>query len=241
MKKHKTTEIINSSELQTDNIVKADFTPPQPKQADIIKSINYDQKAMIADILKLYSPSGIELDCTYSKGSFYKNAPYSEPEYKSDLAPLFDDVMEADAENLPFYDDFLKSIMFDPPFLVGQNKAEPTGIMRKRFSGFRYIKDLWEFYRGALKEIHRVLEPNGILIFKCQDTVNGSTNYLSHAYIINEAEKLGFYTKDLFVLLAKSRLIGHNHKIQKHARKFHSYFLVFVKKDKPCTPIHTPV
>jgi hypothetical protein len=47
---------------------------------------------------------------------------------------------------------------------------------------------------------------------------------------MNEAEKNGFYTKDLFILVAKTRMIGHNHKIQKHARKFHSYFLVFVKK-----------
>ena len=43
------------------------------------------------------------------------------------------------------------------------------------------------------------------------------------------AIKLGLYHKDLFVLLAKSRLIGGNHKNQFHARKFHSYFLVFQK------------
>jgi hypothetical protein len=47
---------------------------------------------------------------------------------------------------------------------------------------------------------------------------------------MNEAEKSGFYIQDLFILLAKNRMIGHNHKNQKHARKFHSYFIVLKKK-----------
>jgi hypothetical protein len=49
--------------------------------------------------------------------------------------------------------------------------------------------------------------------------------------IINEYEAMGFYTKDLFVVVrpnkpAVSRLIK-----QEHARKNHSYFLVFVKTE----------
>lgn len=53
---------------------------------------------------------------------------------------------------------------------------------------------------------------------------------MSHVFIINEAENAGFYTKDLFVLLAKNRIVANWQKNQKHARKFHSYFLVFEKK-----------
>ncbi len=49
---------------------------------------------------------------------------------------------------------------------------------------------------------------------------------------MNEASKLGFINKDLFILLAKNRIIGHNHGNQKHARKFHSYFIVFKKPVK---------
>ena len=40
----------------------------------------------------------------------------------------------------------------------------------------------------------------------------------------------GFYPKDLFILMAKQRLISGKVKNQQHARKFHSYFLVFEKK-----------
>lgn len=102
--------------------------------------------------------------------------------------------------------------------------------MGKRFHGFRYVKDLWEWYDKCLVEFYRVLGKNGVLIFKCQDTVSSGKQHLSHVHIINEAENIGFYTKDLFILLAKTRIMGHNHINQKHARKFHSYFIVFEKK-----------
>ena len=78
-----------------------------------------------------------------------------------------------------------------------------------------------------------MLKPPGILIFKCQDKVSSGTQYLSHVFIINEATKIGFYATDLFVLLAKSRLIADwQAKNQKSARKFHCYFLVFEKGGK---------
>lgn len=68
---------------------------------------------------------------------------------------------------------------------------------------------------------------------KCQDTVDSCKQYFSHVEIINHASKVGFYPKDLFILLAKARIIGENHEKQQHARKFHSYFIVFLKTKNP--------
>jgi len=50
--------------------------------------------------------------------------------------------------------------------------------------------ELHTFYINALKEFYRILDKNGILIFKCQDKVSSGKQYLSHVFIINEAEKL---------------------------------------------------
>lgn len=56
---------------------------------------------------------------------------------------------------------------------------------------------------------------------------------MSHVFIINEAEKLGFYTRDMFILVKKNRLMAQwQIDNQKNARKFHSYFLVFEKTKK---------
>jgi hypothetical protein len=72
----------------------------------------------------------------------------------------------------------------------------------------------------------RILCEKGILVFKCQDTISGGKQYLSHVEIINMAVRLGFYPKDLFILLSKNRLMSPNQRNQKHCRKFHSYFVV---------------
>jgi len=196
----------------------------------MIKTVSYNQDYIIKSILDLHGNGAIELDVTYSKGAFYKSGVVGEPLEKFDKYPQTDDTLEADACDLPHLDNQVESIMFDPPFLAGYTKQQPTGIIGKRFHGFRYMQDVWDWYDLCLPEFHRVLEPGGLLIFKCQDTVSSGKQWMSHVHIINKAEEVGFYTKDLFILAAKNRIVGHNHGNQKHARKFHSYFLVFTKK-----------
>src|SRR5947209_20274800 len=78
-------------------------------------------------------------------------------------------------------------------------------------------------------EAHRVLRDNGILIVKCQDEVSANRQNLTHVEIINEYEKLGFYTKDLFIVVRQNKPVVSRLKKQVHARKNHSYFLVFSK------------
>ena len=197
----------------------------------MIKTISYDQHEIINDILKLHVPEGrFDLDPTYSKGVFYKSGEVPEPTEKFDKFPQTEDTSQADANDLPHLDEEIDSIMFDPPFVAGFTKHDPSGKIGKRFHGFRYVPDMWEWYDECLTEFYRILRPNGVLVFKCQDTVSSGKQWFSHVHIINVAERLGFYTKDLFILAASSRMVGHNHAKQKHARKFHSYFLVFTKK-----------
>lgn len=197
----------------------------------MIKTINDNQHEIIKNIIDLHNNGKpFDLDPTYSSGKFYSKGDVPQPRLKSDLIPKFDDVEGWDACNLDIADRGLESIVFDPPFVAGHTKSKPTGIIGERFHGFRYMSDLWDWYEKCLTEFARVLKHDGLLVFKCQDTVSSGKQWWSHVHIINEAEKRGFYCKDLFVLVAKNRLIGHNHANQKHARKFHSYFLVFKYK-----------
>ena len=71
-----------------------------------------------------------------------------------------------------------------------------------------------------------------MLIVKCQDEVSANRQRLTHVEIINEYESIGFYTKDLFVLVRTNRPGISRLKKQSHARKNHSYFVVFVKIPK---------
>ena len=195
-----------------------------------ISSVSDSQDEILKGIIALHCPDGFDLDPTYSKGAFYKNIP--EPRYKSDSVPLADDVMECDCRDLPFSSGELNSIIFDPPFVA----AIPTGnskrgIIRERFGYYRNVQgELWELYRASLKEFYRILKYNGVLVVKSQDTIDSGKQCLSHIEIINYAYRIGFYPIDIFILIARSRLRGSSWRNQQHARKYHSYFLVFKKR-----------
>lgn len=205
--------------------------------ADLIKSIGYDQSEIIRNILKLHVPAGkIDCDPTFSTGAFYNGTGIDAPQYRFDISPQRNDVVQADARHLPLADECISCMMLDPPFLATKGKSLQStdgNIISRRFGVYPDEKSLHRCYSDMLSEAYRVLKPDGILIFKCQDKVSSSKQYMSHVYIMNEAARIGFYPKDLFVLLAKSRLVADWQKRnQKHSRKYHAYFIVLQKSDR---------
>jgi len=197
----------------------------------IISSISFDEQEIIGNILYLHAGgSGIDCDPTYSIGNFYKHG-ITQPRYKFDRFPVLPDVVCASSLHLPLGDESCRVIMFDPPFLMGGETFKETKdgscIIAKRFMQFKNFDELREMYSGSLKEFYRILKKDGIVVFKCQDSVSGGKQYLTHYWIINEAIKIGYYPKDMFILLSKNRMT--DNRKQQHARKFHCYYLVFQK------------
>jgi tRNA G10 N-methylase Trm11 len=199
-------------------------------------SIFNNQHDAIKAILDLHCKTPIELDPTYSKGGFYKNG-IKEPKWRYDIAPQRPGVTQADATNLPLEDACINTMIVDPPFLATKgpsiNEDDPdVNQTIKRFGHYPTEAELFSFYYNLIIEAHRLLVKDGILIFKCQDKVSSGKQYMSHVEIINYAERCGFYTKDLAIVLAKHRMIPEwQRKNQKHFRKFHAYFIVFQKKN----------
>ena len=163
----------------------------------MIKSLSFNQQQIIQDIISLYIPSGrIDLDPTYSKGIFYKNATFEKPILKYDLIPQSEDFFQAVCRNLQFKNESLNSIIFDPPFLAttgpSLNSNENNNLINKRFGVYPNEKELHQMYLDSLKEFWRILKPDGILIFKCQDKISSGKQYMTHTYVINMAEDIGF-------------------------------------------------
>lgn len=194
---------------------------------DVIKSISFDQAEILINILKLSGKARFDADITYSKGVFYKTI--QQPCFRFDAMPRQSGTVQADAIHLPVRDNAFSSIVFDPPFFFDSRSKGKDALINARFSFFDTKLELLTFYEKVLLEAWRVLTPKGILVFKCQDLVKCGKNHWLHIDVLNMAIKLGFAGKDLYVLLAKSRMIGHNHANQQHARKFHSYFWVLQK------------
>ena len=204
-------------------------------KTQIIKTISYNQNEILDWIINLHCKTNIELDTTYSKGNFYKGNIKS-PKFKFDSDPQFKTVIKVRGAEIPLGGNSINTAIFDPPFLATKgniNKKNKNNLIIKRFGYYDNENNLHQFYIDALKEFYRVLKYEGILIFKCQDKVSGGTQYFTHKFIMNEAEKIGYYCKDLFVLLAKNRIVANwQSKNQKNARKYHCYFLVLQKINK---------
>ena len=198
----------------------------------MIRSVYYDQTDILKSIMGLNNIERFDADISYGNGSFYKSIP--EPTFKCDISPQVDGVVECSSSNLDWCkDNQLNSVVFDPPFLTYVRAArEGNGnmVMAKRFGGYWRYDELEKHYQETLTEAYRVLNKKGLLIFKCQDIIHNHKMHCTHLNIINWCDGL-FRLKDLFVLPAKSRMAipqqtGTKKKVQKHARIFHSYFLV---------------
>jgi len=192
-----------------------------------ISTIGYNEQEIIRDILFIHAKGKI-IDCdpTYSIGNFYKKG-LPQPKYKFDKTPQIKGCIEATSDNLPLDNESVNTIMFDPPFVFGIHGKAEQNIMAERFSIFKNFDELRTMYEGSLKEFYRILKPKGIVIFKCQDYTDSKTT-MTHCLVYNWAIDNGFYAKDLFILFSKQRVFNPNLQ-QRHARKFHSYFLVFEK------------
>ncbi len=193
-------------------------------------------------ILDLHVPPGsVVADVTYGKGIFWKNVP------KDKYALLATDIKDSvDCRSLPYKDGTIDCVVLDPPYMEGFYRRSETHMagsgtyaaFRSTYSngeltveGPKYHNAVLDLYFKAGREALRVLRKYGVLIVKCQDEVSANTQHLTHVEIIVHYQSLGFYAKDLFVLVRPNRPAVSRIKKQEHARKNHSYFLVFVKTD----------
>lgn len=208
----------------------------------MVKSVYGSNYEVITNIMHLYGIEQFDLDCTYSKGNFWKNLP--DPIHKTDLYPHYDHVIEANSEDLPFDENSMSAIMYDPPFVIvgsgngHRNNKAGSSIIAKRFEGYGTYEDLKSNYYNTLKELYRITDKGGFVVMKCQDTVSGGKQHFSHVMVMNMAYSIGFYPKDLFILTSNVRVNAFNGtkwSKQHHARKYHSYFWVF-EKIKPRVP-----
>lgn len=208
----------------------------------MVKSVYGSNYEVITNIMHLYGIEQFDLDCTYSKGNFWKNLPH--PIHKTDLYPHYDHVIQANSEDLPFDDNSMNAIMYDPPFVIvgsgkGHKKNGPgSSIIAKRFEGYGVYEELKSNYYNTLKELYRLCKDGGFVVMKCQDTVSGGKQHFSHVMVMNMAYKIGFYPRDMFILTSNVRVNAFNGSKwtkQHHARKYHSYFWVF-EKVKPKVP-----
>jgi len=192
---------------------------------------------LFPDILRLYVPEGSRvLDMTYGRGVFWKNVDVS----KYDV--IRNDISEDRGEH---HEDFRKmswpdasfdAVILDPPYIYHSGAVHKDGGMHtdyrndERASGGIYgVPAVDEMFRDGLEEAYRLLCVDGVCIVKCMDQVVGAKQVWQHITLMGNALSLGYVIEDLLVMVRNGPVImRHPHQI--HARKNHSYFLVFRKQ-----------
>jgi len=192
----------------------------------MIGTVYDNEQDLLRAILDIHCPQGIELDPMYFKGNFYKEIP--EPYYKFDISPLELGVDRADARDLPLGDGDVNSIILDPPFMFGNHGKQKQYYSSATHGILKSFDELSGLYQGILKEAWRVLARGGICIFKCQDYTDSKTT-MTHCLVWQWAREIGFYPKDLAILHLEKGKVYNPKLTQRHLRKTHSYFWVFVK------------
>lgn len=195
----------------------------------VIKSVQNSDRDVLSAVKVLYLDNkNFELDPCFSTGKFYEDLEL--PELKMDKTPSADDVMKNDIMlGLPLVDGLISSIVFDPPFMFGTHGQTKNNIMTKRFTMFDSWGELENMYKKSLREFYRVLRKGGIVAFKCQDYTDSRTT-LTHCFVHNWAIEQGFAVEDLFIMAFKGGRVWNSNLVQRHARKYHSYWLILKKK-----------
>jgi DNA modification methylase len=209
--------------------------------SDVLLSAHLGGNAeLFPKILDLHVRAGATIaDVTFGGGVFWRNV--STRKYHLKATDIADGI---DCRKLPYAAESIDCVVLDPPYMEGfyrRNGTQKAGsgthaAFRDFYSngdeasgGPKWHQAVLDLYFKAGREAHRVLRANGILIVKCQDEVSANHQWLTHIEIVNDYATVGFYAKDLFVVVRENRPIVSRLKKQVHARKNHSYFLVFVK------------
>ena len=196
---------------------------------NIFTSYTGDNSDLIRDVSKLYLVKGMVVaDVTYGRGVFWRKVDVSMFSFfPSDLKTCPDTTY--DFRHLPYKNESTDVVVFDPPYVHNPGNM----MMESRYKNLETTKGLYHddiliLYKQGMIEAWRILRVGGLLWVKCKDEIESSTQRWSHVELLIEANKLGYYAKDLFVVTQKSPAVV-QHVKQMHARKNHSYLWIFEK------------
>jgi tRNA G10 N-methylase Trm11 len=178
-------------------------------------------------ILSLHVAAGSTIaDVTYGQGVFWSKV--TDATYNVLASDIFDTPKRApqpfvnlrcgiDCRNLPYDDNSLDCAVLDPPYMESfyRDKKSHRGgggnlsaFQRYYTSGSIQMKGspkwhdaVTQMYCESGVEAYRVLQDSGIFIVKCQDEVSANKQRLTHIEIVTAYESLGFYSKDIFIVV----------------------------------------
>lgn len=231
--------------MTADNAKRKRKSPNGEATTDLVLSAHLGgNNEVFPQVLGLHVPPGAKVaDVTYGNGVFWRHIPAGR--YRLFATDLKDGV---DCRDLPYGDGTMDCVVLDPPYMEGffrQDESLSANGTHTTFRGYysngerppalsgKWHNAVLELYVQAAAEAARVLRKGGVLIVKCQDEVSAGVQRLTHIEITLNLSRMGFYAKDMFVVVRRNKPGVSRIQRQVHARKNHSYFLVFEANAAP--------
>lgn len=193
---------------------------------------------LFPNILELYVPKGSTIaDVTYGKGVFWKKVEIHE--YNLLATDLQSGV---DFRDLPYENETIDCVVLDPPYM--HTPGGTAHVNHQNFESYygnngcnsngklKYHEAVLALYYEAAVSSWRVLRKNGVFIVKCGDEVCANQQRLTHVELVNAFTSFDFLVEDLFILVRNNNPGVSRVLKQVHARKNHSYFIVFRKRGR---------
>lgn len=207
-----------------------------------------DNADLIYEVCRMYAQGSevVIADVTWGKGAFWRKVQKDTDMrtrlrlLASDIEPSLEPVAgevdgwaACDFRTLPYANASVDVVVLDPPYVhsPGQHMTDPRYNNAATTRGF-YHDDIMNLYREGMVEALRVLRDDGLIWVKSKDQVMSGQQRWSMVDLHNIAvNELGLYAQDFFVLVPTSRTSAGRWKVQKHARKNHSFMWIFRKRE----------
>ncbi len=175
------------------------------------------------------------LDATVNAGRFWEGS--KRKVIGLDADSRHQPTVVGDNLRMPFKNGCFDVVVYDPPHIPNQGKDREKdfntrfGLVLKATPEQGY--NFSHLYPPFVREAHRVLKREGVLLCKIADYVHGHRFQWAHVELINAAVAIGFTACDCIIKVRKGPITDPRWKKAHHARRHHCYWIVF-RKSKKC-------
>lgn len=168
------------------------------------RTIVHSNREALNTVSGLYLQRDLHLDVCFKQGAFYKGSELW-PEIKQDISPYSPEILPIDVTDMGHPDCCVRSVMFDPPWLILGSREQANGQkMQRAYGSFKDPETMYSFQAKAIREISRVLVPGGYLVTKGQDCTYGRQKYFLSIYQVIKAREVGLDLIDSLVMISRS-------------------------------------
>jgi hypothetical protein len=175
------------------------------------------------------------LDATINGGRFWRGS--SRPVWGLDIDRKHRPRINGDNTRMPFRAETFDAVVYDPPHIPNQGRDKTKDFGRRFGLVTRSSKaNNYSFsytYPLFVREAHRVLASEGILLCKIADYVHNHRYQWAHVELMQAATAAGFCACDCIIKIRKGPIVDPKWKTAHHSRRQHCYWLVF-RKSSAC-------